>query len=65
MFKKFKGNCLLLLTSFTSLSAFAHPGHDNQSSLAFFVHLVWLAPVIFAAYIAINFFKNKKFTNKK
>ncbi|MEI6897898.1 MAG: hypothetical protein V5786_10535 [Psychromonas sp.] len=64
MFNKLKEKCMLLAISATPLSAFAHTGHDHQSNWSFLIHLLWLAPLVFATYIAINAFKNKKNTNK-
>ena len=65
MFTNLKGKFLLLLTSAIPLSAMAHTGHDHQSQWAFLIHLLWLAPAIFTAYMTINFFKNKKRQNNK
>lgn len=60
MFNNIKGKCALLLISVTPFSAFAHTGHDHQSQWAFLIHLLWLAPIVFVAYMAINLLKNKK-----
>lgn len=64
MFKNLKAKCALVLLSMTPLSAFAHAGHDHQSSWAFLIHAVWLAPIILATYIAVNLLKKKKSTLK-
>lgn len=64
MFNKLKEKGMLLFISAAPLSAFAHTGHDHQSSLAFLAHALWLAPAVIAAYLAIQHFKNKAEINK-
>jgi len=64
MLNNLKEKCVLFLICATPLCAVAHTGHDHQSQWAFLIHLLWLAPVIIATYIAVNFFKNKKQSNK-
>ena len=53
------------MISVTALSLMAHTGHDHQSQWAFLIHLLWLAPVILAGYMAVNFLKNKKIESDK
>ncbi len=65
MLSYLKQVCLTLLISTTPLSVMAHSGHDHQSQWAFLIHLLWLAPVIFAGYIAVNFVKNKQQARNK
>lgn len=60
MFNHLKKKCLLLLLSTSSLSAFAHAGHDHQSNWAFLMHALWLAPAIFAVYMVVKLLKTKK-----
>ncbi len=62
MLNNLKEKCVLFLIIATPLSVVAHTGHDHQSPWAFLIHLLWLAPVIVAAYMSIHFFKNR---NKK
>jgi len=60
MFNNLKGKCLLLFVSAAPLNALAHAGHDHQSQWSSLIHLLWLAPVAIAAYMAISFFKKKQ-----
>ena len=65
MFKNLKQKCAFVLLSAAPLSAFAHAGHDHQSSLSFLVHAIWLAPIILVGYFAMNLLKNKKSPSKE
>jgi len=60
MFNNLKGKCALLIASAAPLNALAHAGHDHQSQWSSLIHLLWLAPVVIAGYMAVNFLKNKK-----
>lgn len=52
--------CLALF----STSAFAHAGHDHNSPMAFFEHLLWMAPMVIAVALAFYWFENRKQNNK-
>lgn len=52
--------CFALLSS----SAFAHEGHDHSSPMAFFEHLLWMAPMVIAVGLAFYWFENRKQNNK-
>lgn len=50
---------LLILSLFFSSLVSAHSGHDHSSPAAFFVHLLWLAPVAIAALVAYFLLKKR------
>lgn len=60
MFKLVKNSCKSVLLAGLSFSAYAHPGHDHSANSAFYIHLLWLAPIALAAYVIMNHLKNKK-----
>lgn len=54
---------LAFLALFSS-SLFAHEGHDHSSPMAFFEHLLWMAPMVIAVAVAFYWFENRKQNNK-
>ena len=52
--------CIALVSS----TAFAHEGHDHNSPMAFFEHLLWMAPLVIAVAVAFYWFENRKQSNK-
>lgn len=52
--------CLALL----SWGAFAHEGHDHSNPMAFFEHLLWMAPMVIAVGLAFYWLENRKQNNK-
>lgn len=50
---------LSALTAIVSGTAAAHGGHDHSSPMAFFEHLVWMAPIVIAVALAFYWFENR------
>ena len=65
MFNKLKEKTLLLFISMMPLSVMAHPGHDHHSPWANLIHLLWLSPIIIAAYFLFKNYKKKNSHTKK
>lgn len=52
---------ILALSATVSTSVFAHSGHDHGNPImAFFEHLVWMAPAVIAIAMAFYWVENKK-----
>ena len=52
---KFFALCLVFVSAILSTSVFAHSGHDHSHPMSGFVHLVWLLPLVVAAFFGIKF----------
>lgn len=60
-FLKFIMACVALL----STDLYAHSGHDHGNPImAFFEHLVWMAPAVIAVALAFYWIENRKQDNK-
>lgn len=64
MFKKLIKKSTLLALSAAPISAFAHTGHDHQSTMSFVIHAIWLAPVAIAAYLIVNVLRKRNEAKK-
>lgn len=57
-------NLVMVIIALFSSASFAHQGHDHSSPMAFFEHLLWMAPMVIAVGMAFYWFENRK-QNKK
>lgn len=53
-----------LILAMFSTNVFAHAGHDHNSPMAFFEHLIWMAPMVIAVAGAFYWFETKKHNHK-
>lgn len=56
---------VLAFLALVSTDLLAHAGHDHGNPIvAFFEHLVWMAPIVIAVALAFYWFENRKQNNK-